>query len=111
MSKIIVETLKIKLKDLDVKYDKLKAKIYSTPVSEICELRNQFNSKKEELGYDSKEFLDWLKFAAKKEKELFSLARWQSDNRGKAIDDLIKLEFEIKELRNELYYKERRDKW
>lgn len=83
----------------------------ANPLSEICKIRQEsqklLDENKTVEQRTSDDFISKIEVLSKREKEQFSLAEKSKDS-IKLIDEKVKLEFELSELRNELYHIERR---
>jgi malate/lactate dehydrogenase len=98
-----IEQVQRKLKEVDVLLE-------SNPASEIICIRMEaqklLNENTTLKQRTSSEFISKLEALSKREKEQFALAEKGKDS-IKLIDQKVKLEFELSDLRNELYYIER----
>lgn len=83
----------------------------ANPLSEICKIRQEaqklLDENKTVEQRTSDDFISKIEVLSKREKEQFSLAEKSKDS-IKLIDEKVKLEFELSDLRNELYCIERR---
>ena len=83
----------------------------ATPLSEICKIRQEaqklLDENKTVEQRTSDDFITKIEALSKREKEQFALAEKSKDS-IKLIDEKVKLEFELSDLRNELYHIERR---
>jgi len=99
-----IEKVEKRLKEID-------SLLGSNPLSEICKIREEaqklLDENKTVEERTSDEFLTRLKLLSKREKEQFALAQKTRDS-VKLIDEKVKLEFELQDLKNELYHIERR---
>ena len=102
----MIETMKeivIKqaLKKAKKRIENLKSIIYASPVTEIVELRRNVFKTINTLPLDEQNV--FLTESAKKEKELFALAKRQRKHSLVWTKEQAKLEFEVSQLNNELY--------
>lgn len=93
------------IKKAEKRIKHLKSLIYASPLSDILELRTEAANKSKECG--TQEFMDWLSNAAKQEQKLKRLAKRQSKDQFKWMDEQAKLEFELSQLKTELWYLDR----
>lgn len=105
--KVIKESIKRNTKRLN----EIKTLLDTSPLSCICELRMEAQKLLDEnQGIEkrtSNEFVAKIDKLAKEEKKMFALAKKQQDS-AKLIDEQVKLEMELSDLNNELYFIERR---
>ena len=85
----------------------------SNPLSEICKIRAEAQKLLEENKTidqrTSNDFVSKIEILAKREKEQFKIAE-KGKNSSKLIDEKIYLEFELNDLKNELFHIRRLDK-
>lgn len=83
----------------------------ANPLSEICKIRQEaqklLNENKTIEQRTSDDFISKIEVLSKREKEQFALYE-KSKDAIKLIEEKVKLEFELSNLHNELYYIERR---
>lgn len=83
----------------------------ANPLSEICKIRQEaqklLDENKTVEQRTSNDFIAKIEELSKREKEQFAIAE-KSKYSIKFIDEKVNLEFELSDLRNELYYIERR---
>lgn len=95
------------ISQVQTKLDKINSLLEARPLSEICKIRQEAQVLLEENKTleqkTSKEFMLKIENLSKREKEQFKLAK-QSRDSSKLIDEKIKLEFELTDLKNELFY-------
>jgi len=105
--KVIRESIERNTKRLN----KIKTLLEANPLSRICELRMEAKKLLDEnQGIEkrtSNDFVAKIDKLAKEEKKMFALAKKQKDS-AKLIDEQVKLEMELSDLNNELYFIERR---
>jgi hypothetical protein len=97
-SEIIIQALQEKKEDLEKKERILQQKLFSNPLSEIILLRKELQKRITSGETSGPDFDKFLSEGSKKERELLSLAEWQSKNTLKAIDDLSDITTQIQEL-------------
>lgn len=94
-----IEQLKKRLKEINFILE-------ANPLSEICKIRKEaqkmLNENKTVESRISDDFISKIEVLVKREKEQFDLAEKLKDS-TKLIDEKVDLEFELLELRNELY--------
>ncbi len=99
------------IKQVEKRLKKINFILGAAPVSEICKIRQEaqklFDENKTVEQRTSDDFTSKIKVLSKREKEQFFLAEKSKDS-IKLIEEKIKLEVELSDLRNELYYIERR---
>ena len=99
--KVIRESIKRVTKRLE----KIKALSAANPLSEICDVRAKAQEILTKHKGDNDKIMELISPLADKEKKLFALAKRQSSKEGrKWIDEQVKLEVELHELNNELYW-------
>lgn len=103
--RVVNET--IKRIEKRVKY--LKGIIYANPASEIIQCRIAARKILEEHKGDYKKIGELIDPLAKKEKKLFALSKKQEKSCD-MIDEQVKLENELYELRNEIYFMDKRER-
>lgn len=106
--KILNESIEIVSKRIA----EIKSIIDANPLSDICRLRIEGQQLLDENKGNqrlSKEFGDKISAMAKKEKQLFALAKKQK-NTVKLIDELVKLESELSEYESELWNMVRKER-
>ena len=82
---------------------KVKGLLNANPLSEICDLRIKAQEIMKEHKGDYAKIGKLIEPLAKEEKRLFAVAKKQTDS-NKLIDEQVKLQVELGELNNELYY-------
>jgi len=105
--KVIKESIERNTKRLN----EIKTLLEANPLSRICELRMEAKKLLDEnKGIEkrtSSDFVAKIDKLAKEEKKMFALAKKQQ-NSSNLIDEQVKLEMELGDLNNELYFIERR---
>jgi hypothetical protein len=98
-----IEKIEKQLKEINYIID-------ANPLTEIIKIRQEAQKLLEENKTieqrTSESFISKIEILSKREKEQFALAKKGKDT-TKLIDEKIKLEFELSDLRNELYHIER----
>jgi pyridoxine 5'-phosphate synthase PdxJ len=104
------EIIKKAMKQIEKKLTKIDQFIDATPGSDIIEARQEAAKIIKEHKGDYKKIAELIGPLADREKKAFILARQQCKPgvTSRKIDEKVKLEVELSELRNELYYIERR---
>ena len=100
----IIEQVEKRLKEINFILE-------SNPLSEICKIRQEaqklLDENKTVEQRTSDDFISKIEVLSKREEEQFALAEKSKDS-IKLIDEKVNLEFELSDLRNELYHIERR---
>lgn len=102
--KVINESIKRIEKRLSVIEEIMEA----NPLSEICEGRIKAQAILKENKGDYAKISKLMEPLAAREKELFKLAKLQSENTFKRIDEKVQLESELYDLRMEKYHIDQR---
>jgi len=98
------------MKRIENRLMKIKSILDQNPLRKIIEGREKANSILTEHKGDYKKILELINPLAAEEKRLFAVAKLQSKNTIKYINEQVKLEFELGELHSEIYFMELRDK-
>ncbi len=78
--------------------------VFSNSLSEICQLRIDAQKILEENRGDYTKIAELITPLAEREKKLFKIARNQVDNSIALLKEKGKIEIELSELKNELYF-------
>lgn len=105
-----LQIIKKSIASCDKKIAKIRELMNANPASEIIDGRRKFQQIVTENKGDHDKIAELLQPLAKREKELFAIAKKQKGMHkdGREIDQLVALESERKDLSNELYYTEKR---
>ena len=98
--KVIREAIKRNTKRLE----KVDSILDANPLSEICDIRIEAQKILTEHKGDNKKIMELIEPLADKEKKLFALAKRQTKDSSKLIDEKVKLQVELGDLNNELYW-------
>ncbi len=102
--KIVCESIKKTTKRISVIDNILNAE----PLSDIIQLRKEGQKILDDNRDDNQKLAELIKPYAKKEKELFRIAKIQTDSTLELINEKVKLSSELGDLKNELYFIEQR---
>jgi|GEM_PF-5706675 len=96
------------IQQLEKKSEKLNALIYANPINDVISARQSAAEIIKEHQGDSVKISKLLEPLAVKEKNAFELHERQMKNSSKWCEELAKVDFDLGQLKTELYYIEQR---
>ena len=103
--KVIRESIKNTIQEID----KIKYIVYGNHATKMLEVEKNAIETAKKMIKDGKDATHYLNEKIKERDQLYKLAK-QSCNSSKLIDELVKLEIELQDLNNELWYIEQTKK-
>ena len=98
--------IRASIKQIQKQIAEIDSVVNSNPLSDIIKLRQEAQTllgQTDSKGLSNPEFIEQINNMAQTERALFTLAEKQKDS-SKLIDEKVELEFELRELKDELYY-------
>lgn len=112
--KVKEKVIRRSIEEINKRLSEVNYILEANPLGDIMKLRTEAQKELEKARKNntdtSDEFLEYIKKASKKEKELFALAEKQQ-NTSNLVSEKVELESELSSLNNELWYIENRDKF
>ena len=102
-----IRALKTEKTKLEKRLEKVKELMDANPLGRIIEIRQEAHEILEANKGEHEKIAQLIEPLAKEEKEMFALAEKQKDS-IKLVDERVRLESEIYELRSEIYYADQR---
>tara|TARA_R110000850_G_scaffold263903_1_gene392801 strand:+ start:297 stop:632 length:336 start_codon:yes stop_codon:yes gene_type:complete len=98
------KVIKESIRRIENRSEKLNLMILSNPLADLIKTRWEAVEIIEKYKGDYKKIATLIAVLAKKEKKLFKFSESQSKNSNKWIDEKVKIDFELGQLKTELYY-------